>query len=130
MNAVIAELDSNLVALSEYINSLKNLLIGLYDADVWETSEWDWQWPEHFPPDIQQTQINATAPDLPASVVSALLAAYVAYGAPPALDSWASQWDGSETHFLRFMCDKLEDYRAEARSRFQSVRQALLLNVS
>ncbi len=58
--------------------------------------------------------------------VAALQAAYAKYGRPPALDGWASQWDGSETLFLRYMHDKLEEYRADARSCFEAARRALL----
>lgn len=126
MNAVIEELDANAVALSGYIDSLQGLLIGLYDADVWEMSEWDWQWPEHRGPHLPRTQLNAAAPHLPPRTVAALQASYAKYARPPALDGWASKWDGSETLFLRFMLDKLEEYRADAHSCFEAARRALL----
>lgn len=126
MNAVIEELDANAVTLSGYIDSLQGLLIGLYDADVWEMSEWDWQWPEHRAPELPRAELNAAAAHLPPPAVAAMEAAYAKYARPPALDGWASQWDGSETLFLRFMCDKLEEYRAGARSCFEAARRALL----
>jgi len=125
MKAVLEEFNANAAAVNRYIDALQGLLIGLYDADVWEMSEWDWQWPEHPAPAIQQVQLHAAATQLSPSTVETLQAVYAAYARPPALAGWAEHWDGSEALFLRYMHDRLEEYRFSARSRFAAARQLL-----
>jgi len=125
MKAVLEEFNANAAAVNRYIDALQGLLIGLYDADVWEMSEWDWQWPAHPAPAIQQAQLQAAATQLNPSTVETLQAVYAAYARPPALAGWAEHWDGSEALFLRFMHERLEEYRAAARARFDAARRAL-----
>lgn len=124
IDAIISELNGNVMALERYIATLELLLYQLCDGHQWQMHDWDWIWPRHEP--LQVTAVawararGTRAPfDQPLHV--AIENAYEAFRSmPPPLDDWAREWDGQANTFLEYMQAKLEGARSVSRSRAQT----------
>jgi hypothetical protein len=124
-----AEIDANAEAFDEYAAELTLVAWDLMDNESWhDCPDWDWQWPAHRTPVFARRAWEEAdhAGALPETVISAVRAAYEALDdVPPALSSWAPDWDRKETHFLVFLLARIEAFRAKGAAAFAVADKAL-----
>jgi hypothetical protein len=124
-----AEVDANAQTFDEYIDELSLVAWDLMDNESWhDCPDWDWQWPAHRTPVFARSAWaqKSRAGDLSTTVITAVSAAYEALDdVPPALSSWAPDWDRNEMHFLVFLLARIGACRAKAAAAFAAAGQAL-----
>lgn len=103
-DALLAELRSNRDAIDAYAAALRRLLFDVMDAEQFEMTDWEWQWPEHAPPQLG----FARAPQLGESTDAVARAYDACRDVPPALDGWEADWDGDGNRFLVYLLARVD----------------------
>ena len=102
--ALLAELRSNRVAIGDYAAALRRLLFDVMDAEQFEMTDWEWQWPEHAPPQLGFACVLGHGES-----TDAVARAYDACrDVPPALAGWEADWDGDGNRFLAYLLARVD----------------------
>ncbi|MBC5827104.1 MAG: hypothetical protein GIW99_05405 [Candidatus Eremiobacteraeota bacterium] len=98
-----------------YIQSLRQLLLEIFDDHTGAFSDWDWQWPQLEALNLRRhewRQLALQTGAVPVTVVQKITDLYSALDdMPPPMDGWVDAWDGNIVSFLPFLLDRLEDER-------------------